>query len=194
MLDPLNILKNEWENIREGIRTAHHDFHSFVLSTIRNNGPESRTMILRFFNEDDPSIWFHTDKRSEKLLDIKDNKDICTLFYDRSRRIQLRMHGIGSIEEDGRTTKAVWGSMRPESKLCYMGPYAPSEVIAEYKPNIINKSAQEIDESDDLLGYSRFCRVKITINRLDWLHLDHKGHKRIQFDFDEKIKVKWLAS
>ena len=99
MLDPLNIIENEWSNIREGVRTAHHDFHSFVLSTIRDNNPESKTVILRFFNE-----------------------------------------------------------------------------------------------NDDLLGYSRFCRVKITINRLDWLLLDHKGHKRIEFDFDEKIKATWVAS
>lgn len=194
MLVPLNIIENEWQNIKEGVKTAHHDFHSFVLSTIRDNNPESRTVILRFFNENDPSIGFHTDKRSKKLLDIKNNKEICALFYDRSRRIQLRMNGIGSIEEEDRSTKEIWKSMRPESKLCYMGPYAPSELIDQYRPNTINKSAQEIDQNDDLLGYSRFCRVKITINRLDWLLLDHKGHKRIKFNFDEKIKARWLAS
>ena len=194
MLDPLNILKNEWSNIKEGIMTAKHDFHSFVLSTNRGNSPESRTVILRNFSENEPSIWFNTDKRSKKLLDIKNNKEICALFYDRSRKVQLRIDGFGRIEKDVKATKTIWDSMRPESKLCYMGPYAPSEIITEFRPNIINKTAQEIDGDDDSLGYSRFCRVQIIMKRLDWLHLDHKGHRRLEFDFNEKIKYRWLAS
>ena len=57
MLDPLKILEEEWRNIQTGIKTSKHDYHSFVLSTTRNNNPDSRTVILRAFDLEDPSIW-----------------------------------------------------------------------------------------------------------------------------------------
>ena len=68
MLDPLKILEEEWKNIQTGVTTSKHDYHSFVLSTIRNSNPDSRTVILRAFDLKGPSIWFNTDKRSKKLF------------------------------------------------------------------------------------------------------------------------------
>ena len=85
MLDPLKILEEEWRNIQTGIKTSKHDYHSFVLSTTRNNNPDSRTVILRAFDLEDPSIWFNTDKRRKKILDINKTQQISILLYDRSQ-------------------------------------------------------------------------------------------------------------
>ena len=70
MLEPLKILEEEWKNIDIGIKTSKHDYHSFVLSTIRSKSPNSRTVILRAFDVTGPSMWFHTDKRSKKVLKV----------------------------------------------------------------------------------------------------------------------------
>lgn len=195
MLEPLKILEEEWKNIDIGIKTSKHDYHSFVLSTIRSKSPNSRTVILRAFDVTGPSIWFHTDKRSKKVLDLERDKGISALFYDRSRKVQLRISGSANIDENSRPIQEIWKSMSPESRLCYTGPYAPSEPLVDYEPNIIvEKSAHEMDDDDDALGLSRFCRVKIRINSLDWLQLDYKGHKRLEFNFNEKIEFGWIAS
>ena len=84
--------------------------------------------------------------------------------------------------------------MRPGSKLCYMGPYAPSQKINQFEPNTLNKSAHDLDKEDEHLGLSRFCRIRITIKKLDWLKLDYKGHQRLEFKFGKKIKTQWIAS
>ena len=194
MLEPLKILEEEWRNIKLGIKTSKHDYHSFVFSTIRNKNPDSRTVILRGFDEIAPSIWFHTDIRSKKILDLNKNERISALFYDRSRKVQLRISGSAYIDENSHSNGKIWKSMSPESKLCYTGPYAPSEPLINYAPNIIEKSAYEINEEEEALGFSRFCRIKINVNNLDWLHLDHKGHKRLKFNFDKKIESSWIAS
>ena len=76
MLEPYQILKSEWKNINLGIQKAKHNYHSFVLSTISNNSPDSRTVILRAFEEDKPAIWFHSDKRSKKILHLKRNEKV----------------------------------------------------------------------------------------------------------------------
>ena len=75
-----------------------------------------------------------------------------------------------------------------------MGPYAPSQRINQYEPNIPEKSAHDLNEEDENLGLSRFCRIGIKIKKVDWLKLDYKGHQRLEFQFDKEIKVQWIAS
>ena len=194
MLEPFQILKSEWENINLGIQKAKHDYHSFVLSTSSSNGPDSRTVILRALDEDKPAIWFHSDKRSKKILHLKKSKKVSALFYDKSRKIQLRINGLAHIEDNIKNNKRIWEAMRPESKICYMGPYAPSQRINQFEPNILEKSAHNLNEEDENLGLSRFCRIGIKIKKIDWLKLDYKGHQRLEFEFGKEIKVQWIAS
>ena len=194
MLEPFQIMKSEWKNINLGIQKAKHDYHSFVFSTVSKNSPDSRTVILRDFDEHKPAIWFHSDRRSKKILHLEENKNVFALFYDKSRKVQLRINGIADIEEDIEQNKKIWDSMRPESKLCYMGPYAPSQKINQFEPNTLKKSAHDLDKEDEHLGLSRFCRIRIKIKKLDWLKLDYKGHQRLEFKFGKKIKTQWIAS
>ena len=194
MLEPFQIIKSEWKNINLGIQKAKHDYHSFVFSTVLKNSPNSRTVILRDFDENKPAIWFHSDRRSKKISHLEENKNVSALFYDKSRKVQLRINGIADIEEDIEHNKKIWDSMRPESKLCYMGPYAPSQKISQFEPNTLEKSAHDLDKEDEHLGLSRFCRIRITIKKLDWLKLDYKGHQRLEFKFGKKVKTQWIAS
>ena len=194
MLEPFQIINSEWENINLGIQKAKHDYHSFIFSTVSKNSPDSRTVILRDFDEDKPAIWFHSDRRSKKILQLEENKNVSALFYDKSRKVQLRINGLGDIEEDVEHNKKIWDSMRPESKLCYMGPYAPSQKINQFEPNTLKKSAHDLDKEDEHLGLSRFCRIRIKIKKLEWLKLDYKGHQRLEFKFGKKIKTQWIAS
>ena len=177
-----------------GIQKAKHDYHSFVFSTVSKNSPESRTVILRDFDEHKPAIWFHSDRRSKKILHLEENENVSALFYDKSRKVQLRINGIADIEEDIEHNKKIWDSMKPESKLCYMGPYAPSQKISQFEPNTLEKSAHDLDKEDEHLGLSRFCRIRITIKKLDWLKLDYKGHQRLEFKFGKRTKTQWIAS
>ena len=194
MLEPFQIIKSEWKNINLGIQKAKHDYHSFVFSTVLKNSPNSRTVILRDFDENKPAIWFHSDRRSKKILHLEENENVSALFYDKSRKVQLRINGIADIEEDIEHNKKIWDSMRPESKLCYMGPYAPSQKISQFEPNTLKKSAHDLDKEDEHLGLSRFCRIRITIKKLDWLKLDYKGHQRLEFKFGKRTKTQWIAS
>ena len=194
MLEPFQIIKSEWKNINLGIQKAKHDYHSFVFSTVSKNKPDSRTVILRDFDEHQPAIWFHSDRRSKKILHLKENEKVSALFYDKSRKVQLRINGIADIEEDIEHNKRIWDSMRPESKLCYMGPYAPSQKINQFEPNTLKKYAHDLDKKDEHLGLSRFCRIRIKIKKLDWLKLDYKGHQRLEFKFGKKVKTQWIAS
>ena len=194
MLDPLKILDREWRELKLGVKKAKHDYHTFVFSTIHNDEPESRTVVLRALDKNKPQIWFHTDKRSQKISEIKKHKSVSALFYDTSRKVQLRINGKAILESNNKRNAKIWDSMSLDSKLCYMGPYAPSQQLPQFSPNLLRKPAQEINEKDYKLGLTRFCRVRIDIARAEWLHLDYQGHQRLKFQFNKTIKSEWIAS
>ena len=84
--------------------------------------------------------------------------------------------------------------MKPESKLCYMGPFPPGETLDYFQPNLPNHNAQNITAENDNKGYSNFCKITIYLDELDWLQLDYRGHRRILFTFDKNSKPTWIAS
>ena len=189
----MKLLEEEYSEIYKGLQVAKHDYHSFVLSTLRDNIPQSRTVILRSFDKSVGKITFHSDIRSEKINDIKSNKNISALFYSKSRKTQIRVNGYALIEYENDNTKDTWDMMKPESKICYMGFYPPSKKMKLFDPNLPNISPYEIDDFHNSLGYKNFCKVTISFNNLEILKLNYKGHKRIKYIFKEELRAEWIA-
>ena len=187
------LLKEEYSELHKGLIVAKHDYHSFVLSTLRDNIPQSRTVVLRSFDKSVGTITFHSDIRSKKINDIKSNKNISALFYSKPRKTQIRVNGSALIEYENDNTKSTWDMMKPESKICYMGFYPPSKKMKLFDPNLPNISPYEIDDFHNSLGYKNFCRIKITFNNLEILKLNYKGHKRVNYIFRDELKAEWVA-
>ena len=186
----IDILKNEFSTLSDAVKTAKHEYHSFSFATLRLNKPEIRTVILREIDNQKNTIAFHSDIRSKKLDDIEMNNNVSALFYDKIRRIQLRINGEATIDKDSPQLQSSWKTMQSESKLCYMGPYAPSKELNSFLVNLPDYNAQNISPESDTLGYSRFCKVIIQIKSMDWLQLKHTGHERLLFSFDKEITSK----
>ena len=188
------IYKKIWDCLKLGIKESKSDYHTFSFATIRSIVPNIRTVVLRSFDDKENKISFHTDRRSPKLNEINSNDNVSALFYDKSRKIQLRIIGKALATEDSIILKDIWASMRPESKLCYMGPFKPSQKLDGFKPNLPIHDAQNISDNSDDYGYNNFCKVSIEIKSLEWLKLHHKGHQRIYYQFKPKAKPQWIAS
>ena len=52
----------------------------------------------------------------------------------------------------------------------------------------------QITHKDEAFGFQNFCVVNIIISKIDWLQLDHRGHKRILFKLDKDFSASWIAS
>ncbi len=91
MLNPLKILDREWQELKLGVKKAKHDYHTFLFSTIHNGEPESRTVVLRAQDKNKFQIWFHTDKRSQKILQIKKHKSVSALKVTKK---EMQKYGI----------------------------------------------------------------------------------------------------
>ncbi len=188
------ILNKEWTELSKGTVIGKHPFHTFNLSSVSGNTPNARTVVLRKVSSKNNEISFHTDFRSSKFNEISLNNNVCALFYDKKRKVQLRITGSAYIEHDTSSSQKSWKNMTNESKICYMGPYAPSSFLKEFKPNLPKILPHQIKLENEKFGYMNFCVVNIIISRIDWLSLDHKGHKRILFYLGANIKSNWIAS
>ena len=77
-------LNHALTKIRTAIEGRDDDLHILNLVTIdEKNIPNTRNVVIRDFSEENLTIRFHTDKRSSKISDIKNNNKISLLGYER---------------------------------------------------------------------------------------------------------------
>tara|TARA_S200000501_G_scaffold377378_1_gene435563 strand:- start:1421 stop:1987 length:567 start_codon:yes stop_codon:yes gene_type:complete len=181
------VLNDVWKELELGLEKSKHPFHIFTLTTINGDFPDSRYVVLRNVNEAKKTIFFNTDKRSNKIKHIKENNNACALFYDIVKKIQLRLYGTIEEEKNLDILKNIWSKSREMSKQCYLNKYAPGTAIENSKDYVNNNLDMDIND-----GFSNFAVLKIKIDRIDWLNLSHKGHERLMFDL-KKNKSDWIS-
>ena len=133
-MEPTKILKAEYEELHTAVADGKHEYHCFYLATVNFKTPRLRTVVLRSFNKNENSLSFHTDRRSNKVKEIKSNQNISALFYNKKRKVQIRMNGNAVLNENSDRLKSIWSTMKPESKLCYMGPFLPVKHLIIFNP------------------------------------------------------------
>ena len=86
-----------WNLLSRGVVDRGEDFR--LPTVILNDGKlsDGRVVVLRGAFKDINTIRFHTDYRSDKIRILKINNNICFVFYNKKRKIQVRIKGIALI-------------------------------------------------------------------------------------------------
>jgi len=186
--DLLEIYKREKKHLISAVIEGNSPYHIFSLSTINNKHPESRMVVLRKVNESPFQLFFNLDARSPKSKQLKDNKFCSTLFYDQSRRIQMRMKCLIDIHYNNDVTKKVWNNTPLQSRKCYMGPYNPSSILNKWHPNVpLQYIDRDPTKEDSEQGYKNFMHIQLNIVEADILELHYDGHVRFQVSNNNEI-------
>ena len=121
-----------------------------VLGTIdKDNKPQNRNVVLRKVDMANSLIRFHTDIRSNKIIDIKNNSSISLLGYDKANKLQIRLTANAIIEESKEVLSDVWTKMYPMSRECYRVTDAWKVVASEMR-------CIEDEGDDKLNGFENF--------------------------------------
>ena len=80
----------------------------------------------------------------------------------------------------------------------------PTDYAMVEQYNSIDKEINEVSEWYEekrkelflfIETYKLECKLmNVKISKIDWLQLDHKGHKRILFKFNNDFSANWIAS
>lgn len=173
-----------WTILLEGTLRSRNGFHTGSFVSLDTDGmPDARTVVVRKVLPENRAIWFHTDKRSDKIAAFEKGEiPIAWLFYDAQSRMQIRLKGTARLAED---TTLQWQNTPLMSRRCYLtthAPGTPSVYATSDLPEPFDTRDPNAEEST--AGEQNFAVVHTTIQRIDWLYLHHAGHRRALFEYD----------
>lgn len=179
--DLIDIEKQIWLLLEQSVKTAKSAFHQGYIATINNDFPEQRTVILRKVDNEEKTLRFHTDIRSEKTAHLKNNNSVSWLFYDAELKLQLRIYSKAEIHYRDDIADIAWKNSRLPSKMCYTTQAKSGSIIDEPEFIDVNKK----DFEPELLDFARnnFCVIETKAFAMDFVFLNAKGNKRGFFDY-----------
>jgi hypothetical protein len=134
-------------------------------------------------------LFFHTDIRSQKIKQIKENPWVSWLFYDEKSKLQLRLYATAIIHTKDAVTDYGWEHSRLAGKLTYTTS-SPSGTELD-APELINLSIKEADEALLETARNHFCVVETIVNKMDWVFLHLSGNRRAIFNYENGFKT-WV--
>lgn len=176
LTDSLDTLQTKvWAELRKGAVQKKHPFHNVVFSSINDNAPASRWVVLRKVTEDHRFLIF-TDDRSEKVAQLQANPNASLLFYHNRQGVQVRVNGTISLHHNDELTATYWPGVKGSPGVkSYQTTAAPGTAIP---------SAAEGNTTDALLNDRHFMIIEVIPHTLEVLQLGREGHLRAQFEKD----------
>lgn len=176
--------KDTWVRLVTGAVKSRNPFHTPCVATMDKGEVSLRTVVLRKALAKERELRFHTDIRSPKWLELSLNPSISALFYDAGDRIQLLVKGQAELQYKNDLTAEAWKNTTSSSRRCYLTLHSPSSFTEIPNSGLSEDVEQEnfsLEESE--VGYSNFGIVSIQVQSIDWLWLNHAGHRRALFDY-----------
>ncbi len=184
--------KDCWIQLVNGAIKSRSPFHTSCVATINNGEVSTRTVVLRKAHPLLKELRFHTDTRSNKWKELQNNDSISALFYDPSTRVQIRVKGKAILHFNDEMTSEAWQKTSLSSRRCYLTEASPSSFSAIPTSGLSEEVEQEnftLAESE--VGAQNFGIVSIQVESLEWLWLNHAGHRRAFFDYVHD-SYKWM--
>ena len=175
-----------WVRLVTGAVKSRNPFHTPCVATMDKGEVSLRTVVLRKALAKERELRFHTDIRSPKWKELTLNPSISALFYDAGDRIQLRVKGQAVLKYKNDLTAEAWKNTSSSSRRCYLTLHSPSSFAEIPTSGLSEEIEQEnftLAESE--MGYSNFGIVSIQVHSIDWLWLNHAGHRRAFFDYTD---------
>jgi pyridoxamine 5'-phosphate oxidase len=190
-----DILGSSWKLLHRGVHNFKNPFHHAALSTIDNNLPQSRMVILREFSEEDRTLVCHCDVRSPKVFHIQNNTNVSWLFYDPKKWLQLRLSGSASVHTDDDTADSQWKKMGLHHRINYCAenpPGSPAEKPTSGIPDLLLNKASHLLDTEDIR--KNFAVIVCQFDEMDWLLLKLTGHIRARFSWkNDRLDGSWVV-
>ena len=182
-------LENALNKLKRAVKKRNDDLHLLNVVTVDDqNKPNTRNVVLRDFSYDNLTIRFHTDKRSSKIRDIRNNKSICLIGYDKKAKLQIRIDADAYSINDKEILEDIWKKMYPMSRECYRVSKSPGEKIES-----LNEVTFDEDDETNLIGFDNFAAIQCDIKTIEVLYLSHINHIRAKYTkIDGILKGEWI--
>ena len=174
-----------WDLLAQGVVNKKSKFHTPTLSTINGNEINSRTIILRKVDNKTKMLFFYSDFRSRKVLNIKQNNNVTVHLYEPRFKLQVQLYGNANIENKTKKTKDIWSSLRNFSKKNYLSVLSPGEKINNLDDIKYNADNEE--------AFYNFSLINFKVSKLECLQLSDIKNIRVEFVYSESSDKKYYT-
>ncbi|MEE9364378.1 MAG: pyridoxamine 5'-phosphate oxidase family protein [Cellulophaga sp.] len=150
-----------------------HPFKCFTFATVGlERMARLRTVVLRTISEE-LDLTFYTDKRSKKILHIKENNKVSLLFYHPEKQLQLKIDGIATIVSKSEECEKIWKNMPSVLKRDYTTATSPGSTTSN--PN----------DLEYLNAENHFSMVTVNPFKIEYLKIQQPNPVKIRFSKKE---------
>lgn len=170
-------------------------FKTMTLATrTLDQGVDARTVVLRQADETARLLWFHTDVRAAKVMQLEAFPDVVLLFWDEKRQVQLRLRAETTVHIDDAVADAQWKNLRVSSRKMYLSEQTPGTQQPVPYPGFPAALGENLPtEAESEAGRPNFAAVACQILEMEYLHLSRKGQARAWFRYAPEPTFSWLA-
>ncbi len=175
--DPARLEESIWRLLARGSVDSKHPFKLFSVATVSNIGlPDTRMVVLRACDIIAKELCFHTDIRSGKVEHLKQQPELCLLFWHPKQSLQLRVYGAAQVHHLDETTAEKIMALPPQQIALYGFAAQPGTKLEQNNEPVF----------DSHLVAQNFAWVRVPVHTIDLLHLGRSGvHTRVRFDYNE---------
>ena len=172
-----------WDLLAQGVVNKKSKFHTPTLSTINGNTINSRTIILRKVDNKTKMLFFYSDSRSRKVLNINQNNNVTVHLYEPRFKLQVQLYGKANIENKTAKTKDIWNNLNIFSKKNYLSALSPGEKINSL--DVLKYNA------DNEGAFYNFSLIYFKVSKLECLQLSDINNIRVEYIYNEGSDKKY---
>ena len=167
-----------WAKLTQAANDPTHLLRLMALATVTPDGrPSNRTLVLRGADQALETAWFHTDKRSPKMIHLAHVPYVSAIGYDERAHIQIRLEGKVTLHHDDALANQHWEQASLAVRHAYSLPIGPGEPLVQHDPRARTmRTDHTAGESDR--GRVNFVVIQLQVESIDWLQLLAAGQIR----------------
>jgi general stress protein 26 len=163
----VEIRQQIWQELGRATQDRHHDWRTPVLATTGDAGwPDARTVVLRQARAEQQQLRFFTDRRSPKVVQLRQQPQAMLVFWSPRLGWQLRVRLRLSVMDEGPEVQAIWQGLQHSAAAGdYLSPQPPGTPLSTEDPPTPSTTPH-------------LALLQGQVIEMDWLELSREGHRR----------------
>lgn len=194
-VDTLSELEHSsWEQLLAGIEHPESPFKTMTIATCTHRGADARMVVLRGVDKARKYVWFYTDARAEKVMQLEARPMATLLFWDNERQIQLRLSIETRLHTDDYIADEHWQKVAVSSRKAYLSALVPGSEQPNPYPGFPEQLADKLPSAEESeTGRKNFAVIECRVLAMEYLHLSRSGQTRACFQYEPESRMVWLA-
>ena len=182
-----------WDLLFRAAQSRNDPMRTPMMATYDGKKCQLRTLVVRRVDKEARQLLFFTDIRSPKSIQLKAHPNTAITFWHPTRKIQLRMQGSVSLEQDSEEARQHWDHLSIRGRESYAAIPPPGKFSTMDTTGLPSNWSDELSKKETDFAFSNFTLIKVSVEEIDALHLHSEGHQRARFAWKkEEWEMKWL--